>query len=496
MIHQEDRSDKFAQTEKNSKDTSFRTAGSRKSERRPVLDGNLIRLIGLLLALVTVVIAMSISAQPETWERLGFGAVEENENEGPTGEESQIAEKFPAIVSMVPGNDSSTQDSQSRDDRNGQSPPEGFQFELKRESPVLAKMESEFWRQSYSRLSQVERRTLYRWLRFAENRITADEDTRSEFVRLSKRFQKWRDDFHHGLLEHIASLDGRLDAEKRSWNEILLKLQDEWKLNSWPALTDRLNGESVTGEMEGALQRVRKRIFEQALSAVTDGTPLSRSEDAVAWLMTLEELQPGKNFGNPVSVSQVELSSQPIQFRGQAVTFRGRVRAAKFWQPKQHELGIDRMYLLFLQSENPTTIPICVATTKMPPNFPPIERDWVELDESLVITGVFFKVRSYQAKGGFRECPLVLANEPQWIPSSLKESESSQLPSWKWFAGLLTLIAIFAIIVAAGIFRFTERNTHGIGKEDAELSQDLAELSRNPDVETVSERLKKMSRPG
>ena len=234
---------------------------------------------------------------------------------------------------------------------------------------------------------------------------------------------------------------------------------------------------------------------------VRDGAPVGRAQEGVAWLMIWHRIladqqnTKAQNSEQSVAVTQLELNSRPQSFRGKKVAFRGHVRSARMQTVKNHELGIEKYYILWIKPEEKSTFPYCVYALDLPNGFPPVQRETVEMNEKVQVTGTFFKVRSYQAKGGLRECPLVLADMPEWMPGEKDTAAETPvvIPSWPVMAGALCLIALGAAGLAFLVYRTTSTPRAESAEAEAEISKDIEALQHNPAVETVSDRLRKMS---
>ena len=245
-------------------------------------------------------------------------------------------------------------------------------------------------------------------------------------------------------------------------------------------------------------------IENQALRDVRDGAPVGRAKEGVAWLMTWKKIlnKNQESKTQPERVTQLQLNSQPKSFRGKQVVFRGHVRSAKLQTVENHELGIQKYFILWVKPEEKSTFPYCVYALNLPKGFPDVQRDAVELNEKVEISGRFFKVRSYQAQSGLRECPLVLADTPTWFPDESKNNLASSIDYSSWpFQSVFLLLLVGCLLVFAvavgGLAYWISRATSGprvvSPSEEAKVSEGIQDLQKNPAVETVSDRLRKMS---
>ncbi len=484
-----------------------RETDDRPKRPRPVLDAAMIRLLMLFGMFFGVIYAMTVAAKPETWERLGFGEVKPKEEvqakqnmlrtglaEGEQNEDIQIQPEEPLIRS---GNGSNNQDSVKSVSDGPNQEDEQFEVRLLSLEKKIKAVNDDFWRQVYDRLSERNRKQLYSLIRFAENEITADSATIELFQKLTDALKRWRNEYESKLFEHLANFPADKEEEKKAWSEILYQVQAKWRDRSLPALTDRLYDREPAENTAEALGDVRRSVKRQALIRVRDGTSISRTKDAIPWLFTLDEMLHPDVYPpeSPTDVSRVELSSQPVSYRGKWVRFRGRVRSAKMWRMQDHELGVEQLYVLFLKPEENSTLPYCVVATQLPEGFPAVERQAVEMDEVVEVTGQFFKVRSYRAQGGWRECPLVMCHEPVWFPKEEVAVKSTvQLPGTPWIIAMVSIIAVLAIGVAVLVYTSTSSPRSGAEAEGEDVATGLERLANDPNVETVSERLGRMDK--
>jgi hypothetical protein len=467
-----------------------------EARRRPLLDATNIKLILLVLMLLVVVYCMIKARNPETWAWMGFENQPEKAANGKKAVEPPVQKNFSSdadvsVSPAIPNHETENAQKKIQDD----SP---FDIQLANLDRKIESVEQEFWQQVFDRLSDEQKRDFHSLLRFAAGTTTADDKQIEAYRLLVAGIDRWRQKYHGQLLEHVTSIPEDAADKKKSWSEILFQVQKNWSEDLKPGLSARLAGDRVDQSHRAVLQRIRQNFLQPVLQAVVDSTPVARTQDAVAWLMVWEQLQSIDPWigskDSTRSVSQVELSSQPSRFRGQWVEVEGSVRAAQRKPLKNHALGFDQFYVLWIRATGGATIPICVYALDLPAGFPPVTEKMTELDEPIVAQGIFFKIRSYEANGGWRECPLVLCQSFAWNPRATKAiSSRGEMPSLPWMVSALVAMGILSAAFAFWVYRTTSTRRHRSQVEEKRIAGVVQQLATNPDVKTVGERLKEMA---
>ncbi len=467
-------------------------------QRHPVFDANMLRLCSLCVLFFVVIYLMLTARKPESWAWMGF---KEEPKKSNISERSE-SDLRPSVLGDVVINPEepliigTRSTNQKQDDLESAESQPKFNIQLTNLSSKINSVEDDFWRQVYDRLQTNYRRDLFRLLRFAGNEITADREMQDRFGKIVKFLKTRRNVYQGQLFQHITSLPESQTDEKKNWSEVLFQIRTAWNDDYEPVLTARLNNKQLPKEqVEKALTRLRGYLEQQAFRDIRDGAPVGRAKEGVAWLMMWQNVMAAKSSTvEAMPVTQLELNSQPASYRGKQVKFRGFVRSARLQEIKDHELGIKQFYILWIKPEEKSTFPYCVYALDLPKDFPVVQRETVEMNEQIEVSGRFFKVRSYKARGGLRECPLVLTDTPTWFPQQDSASETSVvLPSWPVMVGSLFLIAFAAAGFAFWVYRATSSLRTESAATEAKVAKDFKALQQDPAVETVSDRLRKMS---
>jgi hypothetical protein len=122
-------------------------------------------------------------------------------------------------------------------------------------------------------------------------------------------------------------------------------------------------------------------------------------------------------------VSFGQLFKQPEVYRGRLVTVEGTARRVEFMEAPENFYGIDSYFRLWLQPVGSNS-PIVIYSLDVPEGFPAMRiaqtpDSYLDLEESVRITGFFFKRWPYSARDGTRLAPVVLSRTFSWSPSAL-----------------------------------------------------------------------------
>ncbi len=173
------------------------------------------------------------------------------------------------------------------------------------------------------------------------------------------------------------------------------------------------------------------------LEAIRDDTLLSRSAEADAWDYTMEYLRrtpeatlESLSEGN---VGFFELDQQAAAYRGRIVSFTGRILRCEY-HPDPERLAREKkasgttnaypgdpfatvpsrdFYLCFVRMADNKEIPLTLCVQEVPEGFPVRQT----LNETVHVTGVFYKNRYYGIEEDVYSSPTVLAGSFHWAGS-------------------------------------------------------------------------------
>lgn len=210
-------------------------------------------------------------------------------------------------------------------------------------------------------------------------------------------------------------------------------------------------GEEVSQEQSSPAGLLPKPPLSDAqLEAIQDDSPLRRAE-MEAWrrlfqvLHETEEADLRKRSEGIVSYGQ--LFQQSKAYRGRLVTVRGQLRRALRAGMPQNPWGQEHYYQTWLQPADQPANPMQIYCLQLPEGFPL----GMEIDESVEITGFYFKRAAYQAQDGLRTTPTLAAKTVRWLP------RQSLAPNQEPLTGaplvvLLVVVGLLGVAAAAAMY--------------------------------------------
>ena len=394
-----------------------------------------LRLASLVAALGLVFLAMNEAGKPETWERLGFRSTE-------------------AAVESSQGDQNTSAENTSFDSTI-------FENTI----PAVDSALKKYWIEFFEDLTIDQKKSLV-------NKFWASSAQDVDVTPVSQLNQKY-------LREYLArnpNLDETQIETLRSSNELWLHFLDD--------------GTSI--ELDQI--RVIRTIYEDSIyEVVEDRSAMNRSIESAAWNWSWKKLADQK--GEFKYVSYIQLTGQPESHRGKRIQISGSVRGLqKIDLRPGHDLGMDSYKVLWIKPSDSNRVPYCVYTRQLPQGFPSATNGFVELNEQVVVKGVFFKLRSYVAQNDQIEiCPLIVADSIEWIPTVATES----VQSWKppgWFLTMFFIgMPIIAGLLAWGVYRSSTAESPvsriGVSNDNHNTWDDLTNRS---DIKSDSERIQEL----
>lgn len=137
-------------------------------------------------------------------------------------------------------------------------------------------------------------------------------------------------------------------------------------------------------------------------------------------------------------VSFTELFGQPLSFRGRPVRVAGTLRRLERLDAPANDFDIREYWQGWLEPAGGPASPIVVHFLRIPDGMP----TGLKIDESVTVSGYFFKRYAYKATDTIRRAPLVLAIEPDWKPRPQSEPGGSSL-------GTVALVTMAGLVAAA-----------------------------------------------
>ncbi|NQU20933.1 MAG: hypothetical protein HQ567_06585 [Candidatus Nealsonbacteria bacterium] len=189
-----------------------------------------------------------------------------------------------------------------------------------------------------------------------------------------------------------------------------------------------------------------------------------RKQEQESWFNMLKVLketdQETLDKASTGPVAFVQLQQQSNEYRGELVTVSGTVRRACPTGAARNDLGIERLWQVWLWPDDVS--PIVIYCLDLPEGFP----TGMEVVADVEITGFFFKRCVYSGKDKkVRTSPAVLARTVNWQPPPPRGNESSG-PD---FTGVLWIMAgALVVSIFAAIFVFCRTRPGHAEEEGAE----------------------------
>ena len=459
-------SQRYSQTKKAaSKTTNFTTRAVK------------LRLFGLVCGVMLVLVLMFEAKKPENWAWMGFTEFEPiidtrylnnlYENDGQAANQSDVPPKSSLRASLE---EQATVDSDAVLESDAKKLPVST-----KPRKEFDKAEKTFWDSVYSKLNYRQRMLLMEGLYRARRGEMLDKEKTSEWIRMIEEFEVASDIYQADILKYLNSLP-ETDPQRGSLSNILFEFQnrsaefltifkkitDEKKQNETSIAENQKNsGETAYDRSLKTLQSV---IDQTAFGFVQDNALQSFSDDQPAMFRLIDMIQSGKyqldidSAGPSEPVMFAQLYKETERLRGKKVFFKGHIRGAYVTKPAKNYLGIDTLYVFWVQIAGARD-PVAVYSLTAPKDFviplKPLDAEPIEIREPVSITGVLFQKMVYAAGDGNRIAPVVFTTVPNWQPVVEKSDSEKELP------GLTYLVATFlgvGGIIAVGTWFFISFN--------------------------------------
>lgn len=399
-----------------------------------------LHLFVLVAALMAVLVAMNEARKPATWAWL-FGrqqpsaAVRIDSRLIPSAESTETSGTVQKPIANI---------MVQRDD-------------ITNEPAILTDLDNQWrraWGQIYGTLSNDVKQQLARLLRATRlDRTPSAEDLESWNSLVNGLDQKWSGYFRAQHQSLLNTEGGLAPGHKEFALAVLGELTKRWEEQDKPALRAAIERRSWTEGERQVLSSVQAILDESDLAAVRDDT-VWRPEEREAWFRLLERLQSADEQSlarqSVGDVGFVQIFRQSQEYRGRMVTVRGTIWRAYRVAAPPNDLGITGYYLLWLRPADGTNLPIVVYALELPPGFPPLADEQVQLRHEVEVHGFFVKRWVYRAQDGLNSAPLLLAKAPRLIPTAV--TETSGIETWTARQGKSLWMVVAGIgIVLAGL---------------------------------------------
>ena len=492
--------------------------------------GHRTRLLVLVSALMLVLIGMNEARKPQNWSWMGFdrnGKQLKHSEKSGEGEgnvvvrESQYdAPDTPEVISLSEpkemGEASYVNQSEQTDFLDGSTAVDAdedsneeelasssvFQKDLdvlaaanRRDSKTNI-YQPKFWKLLYSQLSLSERRLLFRTTWNLRNARANDPDEHEQRGKLVEKIDSFAQTQSEDLLKKLSLLS------TGSPTRINIDEQLEGFRKQWDSLSAAFGSDELPTKTQLADVHALQTILDvAALDDIEDRTRSGRPTDAMAWLRIWETIFDPEFADQEFStVTPFQLKAQPEFYRGKPVSLVGELRGIQVIRTR-NPLGIEVFYSIWMKHESSSIFPFNAYITELPSGIE-LEKDQAFTsfeNENVKIDGVFFKVRTYADNGKtISQTPFILAKTVQMAGktevASLSVRSDFQITQSQWIAFLIGM-PLLAGVIAYFAYRGTGNRRIEPGKRVAkQINDSLEQLTSDPKVQTVEEKLANLNR--
>ena len=474
-------------------------------------NGDLIRkMLTLIAMLVMVLYAMKEAGKPENWAWMGF--VEQPTNTNETLPESQDENSTPKAKTQTNStNDHSSAPTEPAKEPTGTSvnspairltqTPSAIPDVTRRQQTSLPTESGRFWTSFFANLKTTEQ---IEWMDLlaatSGDQIPTQLPANQVQAKLIDLAAKQRQAFNNKILDRISTLSQT--SEKRSQvSQDYFEANKFWQRQILPALTASKTGEDITMRQQQAVGSLLNHLDIDALNLVQDKTAVGWIGDSVAWKRCWSRIHRSQ-IGEPTYVTRIQLTGQPGEFRGKAITVNGFVRSIETRRAKPNSSIIGKRtsdqpptyYILWVQPADSDAGPYCVYCLNPPEQLPRTQAELEDYQWLAKINGLFFKNRTYQATDRVRYSPLILADNFEMKPPVTDHPILKQKISPQLMTGLLALIPL----IAAGIVWYAVRSTVSRKRLPSQKSQEelkvfLGDLKDDPSIKNDLEQIQAIS---
>ena len=468
-----------------------------------------------------VIYSMNEAGKPENWAWMGFdkkpapaSSEKTNEGEKPNevpatttkGTADSASANKPVTSSTNPETASTETPNPAAPVKSNSIPPKPIRYEAiqlseispdfqQNNRPTALPTESErFWSSFFKSLTtaeQVEWMDLLEVLRSNQPPKQRPPASKTQ-TELIARAEEQRDDFNNKILDRMSSIPHASKKRSQVFGDYS-EANKLWQQQISPALTALKESQDITLAQHQAIVDLQHHLDIEALNLVQDKTAVGWTGDSIAWKRSWKRIYQA-NIGEPTYVKRIQLTGQPQEFRGKAITVYGFVRDIQTRRassgdsiagPQADGDAKVPYYILWIQPSDSDVGPYCVYCLNLPADLPRSRDELVEFRQLATINGIFFKNRSYQAADrSVQYCPLILADEFELKPSlNFKLSPA-------WMAAALALVPILGVgIVWYAVRSTVSRKRLPSKKSQEEIDVFLGDLKNDPSIKTDLEQI-------
>ena len=479
-------------------------------------NGNLVRkMLTLIAMLVMVLYAMNEAGKPENWAWMGFVEQPTDTSERLNESESPNENKtLKAKAQANPTSDHTSPVTTPAKSPTGTSPttlnspvirlaqtPSTITHATSQQQVGLPTESGRFWTSFFTSLKTAEQ---VEWMDLLEtlsgDRLPTQLPANQTQAKLIDLAAKRKEAFNNKILDRISSLPQA--SEKRSQvSQDYFESNKFWTKQILPALTASKAAEDITMLQQQSVGRLLNHLDIDALNMVQDKTAVGWTGDTVAWKRCWSQLHQSQ-LDEPTYVTRIQLTGQPREFRGHAITVNGFVRSIETRRAKPDSSIIgDRTadepqtyYILWVQPADSDAGPYCVYCLNPPEQLPRTQAELKDYQWLAKINGIFFKNRTYKATDRVRYSPLILADSFEMKPPVTDHPVLKQKLNPQLMAGLLAMIPLIAVgIIWYAVRSTVSRKRLPSKKSQEELSVFLGDLKDDPSIKSDQEQIQAIS---
>lgn len=382
-------------------------------------------------------------------------------------------------------------------------------WETPDEGSVADRIEDDLWARLLQSLDNDLQYALDRGLYLQRHGQPLDEDCLESWPALMERLQR-RSSRYFADAKRATEHSTLTDEQLIAWLDVLQQRVVVWRQTlralgqlggvaapPTPPWESR-EAHAARPRLDQLLQRVQRSLDRLAMANIKDNT-VHRPSEGRAWYRMLEKLQSAPKTEATAETERVgflQLFRQPDTYRGKLVTLHGTVQLAYQLQAPRNAFDIDGYTVLWVRPTTGPSSPVVVYSLGMPANFPKVvNRDEAgnasastELEETVDITGYYFKNWAYRSREGINTAPLMLAREPQWRPAVNIAANRLEFSPQQLTIGI-TIVGAAAIVLAMLAFYSTKLPSRRTGEASETTLQNMSDL----DLPSTSEQLQRMS---
>ena len=323
------------------------------------------------------------------------------------------------------------------------------------------------------------------------------------------------------LLAHVDRQCRDDEMEPGEWQEMLDEVpvasgslaldrpgdgQQLWREQWWRAMDAVIRQQANDEHQTEWVERLPAFFGRVAQRLIEDGRPVQRAAETYAWFDAWHRLTQRALPGDSPPVTITSLLAQPRAYRGETVVVTGTVAEIHRQAATGNFLGIENYFVLWIKPDHVSAMPFCVYVRSLSAEWRDLlgqgkeQREVVRaLNIPIRVEAQFYKVRLFYSQGEpntlagdkrIANAPVLFAPDLGGTPVAQPQASSGKSKiGWDMWM-LMALFAVYLTWRLRGVrrrFRPVQR------RERPGVSQNLNRLAEGGQVETVEEKLARLS---